>query len=94
MRSPGYFQNDEFWGYSLIKGQFKWSEGAIILTKDGLEQTIKNPKWIRIFTPNRWIGVLNRPGKPYLFLHQRGRLWARKDTIVVNSEQKKALFTK
>ena len=41
MRSPGYFQNDEFWGYSLIKGQFRWSEGAIILTKDGIEQTIK-----------------------------------------------------
>ena len=35
------FKNDEFWGYSLIKGQFRWSEGAIILTKDGIEQTIK-----------------------------------------------------
>ena len=39
--SPGYFQNDEFWGYSLINGQFKWSEGDIVLTKNGLEQPIK-----------------------------------------------------
>ena len=26
------FKNDEFWGYSLINGQFKWSEGAITLS--------------------------------------------------------------
>lgn len=81
-------------GLFTNKGSVQMVRGCHYTDKGWHRTNHKNPKWIRIFTPNRWIGVLNRPGKPYLFLHQRGRLWARKDTIVVNSEQKKALFTK